>query len=60
MTTQFHLRRAGQVSGPFTRSMLLRDRMLGRIAASDEVSIDGDSWLTIADCETLDLSLIHI
>ena len=39
--------------------MLLRDRMLGRIAASDEVSIDGDSWLTIADCETLDVAEIN-
>lgn len=55
MTTRFHLRRAGQVSGPFTRGMLLRDRMLGRIVASDEVSVDGESWLSIADCETLDI-----
>lgn len=54
MTYHFHLRRAGQVSGPFTRSMLLRDRMLGRIAATDEVSVDGESWHSIADCETLD------
>ena len=46
------------MSGPFTRSMLLRDRMLGRIAASDEVSVDGGSWHSFADCETLDIDAI--
>lgn len=58
MTTRFHLRRAGQVSGPFTRGMLLRDRTLGRALDTDEVSVDGEFWLTIADCRLLDIGVV--
>ena len=51
MKTQnlWYLRRGDQVSGPFPAKLICRDLMVGRVAASDEASVDQVFWLPLGE-----------
>jgi len=45
-TFALYVRKAGVVTGPFARGWLERLRDLGRIRPEDELSADGETWLS--------------
>lgn len=52
----WYVRKDGEVKGPFARGLLLRHRVLGRLRAEDEVSIDRINWFRAMEIPALDPS----
>lgn len=53
MPASYLLRRGGEISGPHPRGLLLRHLALGRVARTDEISVDGVEWVGIDQCSEL-------
>jgi hypothetical protein len=45
----WYVRKGGSVRGPFPEKLVKNDLMLGRLAATDEVSLDRINWVPITD-----------
>lgn len=50
----WYVRKDGEVKGPFARGLLLRHRVLGRLRAEDEVSVDRINWFLAMEIPALD------
>ena len=59
-THLWYTRRDGEVSGPFSTSVLRNKILLGRLTPNDEVSLDKSTWLPIAQHQELQPDSDHI
>lgn len=50
--TAWYVQRGDRVLGPFPEKTVFRDLVLGRVAADDSVSRDGETWVRASDCAT--------
>lgn len=48
VSAEWYVRRAGQMRGPLPSGRLSREILLGRVLASDELSLDRNRWQTLA------------
>jgi len=47
-SAEWYVRRAGQMRGPLPSGRLSREILLGRVVASDELSLDRNRWQTLS------------
>lgn len=52
------VRRAGRIEGPYTRDVLAREVILGRLGLDDEVSSDGEFWRRMGNSPQLILEYL--
>lgn len=50
---QWYIRKQGEITGPFTASVIRNHLLLGRLSMEDEVSADGQLWLLLAEQTSL-------
>jgi len=55
---QWLVRRSGRIEGPYSREVLAREVILGRLGLDDEVSSDGEFWRTLGRAPQLILDYL--